>query len=746
MHGDAAGARSRRRARRPHERAGRGARRARRRRDRRRSAAARERRACSASRTGARGLADRQRPPLVRPAAARQPLAALLGSDAHWVFDRGALTGHRPERGQYLTVVSSGVPELLELRGRELVERIAGQLTERLGEAELLWSRVSREPYATVALRPGVGRPGVETSPPERRPRRHVDRHRLAGDDGERGPQRPPGGSAHLEQRFTRRVTLDDGRHRRADAPRPGDRPRYAPPARAAAAGRHLGRRARVERDDDRAAPLLAPLPRPAHARARPPDRERAARAEARRRDVVDLVRGAARPLHLDRGVRRVPPRRRRPGRRERCDFIQRAGRHPEEPRSSRSASWRCSASGRGSGWRRSRPSSSCCRRARPSRSTTSPAGRGRRSLPLSVVAVAAARAAGGRRPARDRRAAGRDAAAARGRARCAAARIATAERWIRERQEADGSWGGIQPPWVWSIIALAALGNGLDDPALRQGGRGLAAGSWSTTATGSGPRRASRRSGTPGSPCSRCAPAVSPPTTRSSSAPASTSSREEVHVKGDWAIRRPDLAPGGWAFEFENDLYPDVDDTAVLALALRGSASARRRVARGLDWLVGMQSRGRRLGRVRRRQPRRLALQDPVLRLRQGDRPAERRRHRARAGGARARAGQTTQRERGLDWLLREQEEDGSWFGRWGVNHLYGTGAALPGARGLRHPARPPGHATAVAWLDSVQQERRLRRGHPLLRRSSVAWPRRVHDGLADRLGAPCLRRRRKR
>jgi hydroxysqualene dehydroxylase len=95
-----------------------------------------------------------------------QPLAALLGSDAHWVFDRGALTGSRPERGQYLTVVSSGVPELLDVRGRELVERIAGQLTDRLGHAELLWSRVSREPYATVALRPGVRRPGVETSRP----------------------------------------------------------------------------------------------------------------------------------------------------------------------------------------------------------------------------------------------------------------------------------------------------------------------------------------------------------------------------------------------------------------------------------------------------------------------------------------------------------------------------------------------------------------------------------------------------
>ncbi len=94
------------------------------------------------------------------------PLAALLGSDAHWVFDRGALTGERPEHGQYLTVVASGVPELLDVRGRALVEQMAAQLTDRLGAAELLWSRVSREPYATVALRPGVRRPGVETSRP----------------------------------------------------------------------------------------------------------------------------------------------------------------------------------------------------------------------------------------------------------------------------------------------------------------------------------------------------------------------------------------------------------------------------------------------------------------------------------------------------------------------------------------------------------------------------------------------------
>jgi squalene-associated FAD-dependent desaturase len=94
----------------------------------------------------------------------KTPIAALLSSDAHWIFDRGALTGHHPARGQYLTVVSSGVPELMDVRGRELVDRIAGQVTGRLGAAELTWSRVSREPNATIALRPGIERPGVETS------------------------------------------------------------------------------------------------------------------------------------------------------------------------------------------------------------------------------------------------------------------------------------------------------------------------------------------------------------------------------------------------------------------------------------------------------------------------------------------------------------------------------------------------------------------------------------------------------
>ena len=91
----------------------------------------------------------------------RQPMAALLNSHAHWIFDRGVLTGNEPDQGQYLTVVSSAAPELLEIRGRELVDLIAGQVTERLGAADVLWSRVSREPEATIAVRPGIKRPAA---------------------------------------------------------------------------------------------------------------------------------------------------------------------------------------------------------------------------------------------------------------------------------------------------------------------------------------------------------------------------------------------------------------------------------------------------------------------------------------------------------------------------------------------------------------------------------------------------------
>jgi squalene-hopene/tetraprenyl-beta-curcumene cyclase len=178
-----------------------------------------------------------------------------------------------------------------------------------------------------------------------------------------------------------------------------------------------------------------------------------------------------------------------------------------------------------------------------------------------------------------------------------------------------------------------------------------------------------------------------------------------EVTVHGDWAIRKPTLAPGGWAFEFENDLYPDVDDTAVVVLALRELGIGDAAVRRGLDWMVGMQSRSGGWGAFDVDNEALWLYRLPICDFgKVTDEPtADVTAHALEALGHEQ--GHEPALTRGFDWLLAEQESDGSWFGRWGVNHLYGTGAALPALEACGLPTDHPAMARAVAWLDSVQQ-----------------------------------------
>src|SRR3989454_2590851 len=168
---------------------------------------------------------------------------------------------------------------------------------------------------------------------------------------------------------------------------------------------------------------------------------------------------------------------------------------------------------------------------------------------------------------------------------------IAVAEHWVRERQETDGSWGGIQPPWVWSLIMLAALGHGFEDETFA---RGLAG--WERFMVHDGDRLRPEACQSPVWDTALAVLALRgaglPADDPRLQAAGSWLLREEVTVPGDWAIRRPRLAPGGWSFEFDNDLYPDVDDTAVVALALRELDMGDDAVRRGLDWMVGLQSR----------------------------------------------------------------------------------------------------------------------------------------------------------
>jgi squalene-hopene/tetraprenyl-beta-curcumene cyclase len=282
---------------------------------------------------------------------------------------------------------------------------------------------------------------------------------------------------------------------------------------------------------------------------------------------------------------------------------------------------------------------------------------------------------------------------------------LTVAERWIRERQEADGSWGGIQPPWVWGVIALAALGHGLDDPTL-----GKAVEGWRGFMVEDGERLRPEACQSPVWDTALAALAL-----RACGVTADHEAlrragdyllREEVTIKGDWAIRQPHVAPGGWAFEFENDLYPDVDDTAVVALTLHELGRGEDAVARGVEWLVGMQSRDGGWGAFDVDNRAMWLYKVPFCDFgKVTDEPsADVTSHSLETLGTLGVHEKPA--EHGLEWLVSEQEEDGSWFGRWGVNHIYGTGAALPGLEAVGVPYDHPSMRRAVAWLDSVQQE----------------------------------------
>jgi squalene-hopene/tetraprenyl-beta-curcumene cyclase len=181
------------------------------------------------------------------------------------------------------------------------------------------------------------------------------------------------------------------------------------------------------------------------------------------------------------------------------------------------------------------------------------------------------------------------------------------------------------------------------------------------------------------------------------------------LDVVGDWARARPGLRPGGWPFEYRNDYYPDVDDTAAIVCALHRADPERYRaaIARGTEWVLGMQSRNGGWGSFDADNDYYYlnnipfadhgALLDPPtadltarcvsMLAQQGYAPA----HPALA--------------RALDYLRREQEPDGSWFGRWGTNYIYGTWSVLCALNAAGEDMRAPYVRKAVAWLLARQQ-----------------------------------------
>ncbi|GHF55516.1 MULTISPECIES: squalene--hopene cyclase [Streptomyces] len=288
---------------------------------------------------------------------------------------------------------------------------------------------------------------------------------------------------------------------------------------------------------------------------------------------------------------------------------------------------------------------------------------------------------------------------------------VNSAARWIIERQENDGCWGGIQPPAVYSIIALHLLGYDLDHPVLRAGLESL---DRFAVPRENGEARMIEACQSP--VWDTCLAAVAlvdagvAPDHPALVKAADWMLDEQVLRSGDWTVRRPELPPGGWAFEFHNDNYPDIDDTAEVILALRRIAHPDRErigtaIRRAARWTLGMQSKNGAWGAFdadnTSKFPNRLPFCDfgEVVDPPSADVTA----HVVEMLSVLGKEHDPRTR-RGITWLLAEQEPSGAWFGRWGVNYLYGTGSVVPALVAAGLPVAHPAIRRAVDWLFSVQ------------------------------------------
>ncbi|MFE4830283.1 squalene--hopene cyclase [Streptomyces sp. NPDC056672] len=285
-----------------------------------------------------------------------------------------------------------------------------------------------------------------------------------------------------------------------------------------------------------------------------------------------------------------------------------------------------------------------------------------------------------------------------------------SAARWIIERQENDGCWGGIQPPAVYSIIALHLLGYDLDHPVMRAGLESLDRFAvWRED----GARMIEACQSPVWDTCltiiALADAGVSPDHPALVKA-ADWMVGEQILRPGDWTARRPGLAPGGWAFEFHNDNYPDIDDTAEVILALRRVEHPEPEridaaIERGARWNLGMQSRNGAWGAFDADNtspfPNRLPFCDfgEVIDPPSADVTA----HVVEMLAYEGKSHHPGTR-RGIEWLLAEQETSGAWFGRWGVNYVYGTGSVVPALTAAGLPPSHPAIRRAVRWLESVQ------------------------------------------
>ncbi len=283
------------------------------------------------------------------------------------------------------------------------------------------------------------------------------------------------------------------------------------------------------------------------------------------------------------------------------------------------------------------------------------------------------------------------------------------AEQWMLERLEGSDGLGAIYPAMMNSIIALDCLGYDRDDPLFRRELRHF----W-RLALEDGDRM-------------RMQPCFSPVwdtaiATLTSAAELGSTNPEvirgaewllskQILRAGDWAVKNPVVEPGGWAFEFANDSYPDVDDTAMVLLALskvKTPEIPRQRAAmrRGLAWVMSMQNSDGGWSSFDKDTDKKILCQVPYAD------------HNAMLDPS---APDITGRvlemlgaigfdcrhpaaERAIQFLKQDQELDGAWFGRWGVSYIYGTCFVLRGLAAIGVDMREGYCLRAAEWLRSCQ------------------------------------------
>jgi squalene-hopene/tetraprenyl-beta-curcumene cyclase len=286
---------------------------------------------------------------------------------------------------------------------------------------------------------------------------------------------------------------------------------------------------------------------------------------------------------------------------------------------------------------------------------------------------------------------------------------IRRAENWVLERLNGEDGLGAIFPAMVNALEVMTIRGFANDDP------RRVAA------------KRSLEKLLVVGASSAYCQPCVSPVWDTALAGLALQAAggeaalvacgralewlrpRQLIDEPGDWQVRRPGLRGGGWAFQFANSYYPDLDDTAVVAWAMHQARDAGRYqagVAAALDWLVGMQSRDGGFAAFDADNTcyylNALPFADHGALI---DPPTSD--VTARVVTALALVGRPQDREalgRALAYLRNEQEADGSWFGRWGTNYIYGTWSVLTAFAQAGIGPEDESVRRAVRWLKARQ------------------------------------------